>query len=109
LSVEQAFRKAFRFSPKNKIVLWLELGVPIVPIGFGSKKKASSWGARSRFKGVQVFPILQIHLMPIIHSGTAKLAIVHRKSQRLDQVQPASGCQTKTGDVAGIRRNLGFD
>src|ERR1700736_1846584 len=109
LSIEQTLRKPPRFSAKNKIIVRLELSVPVIALGFSRKQQTAGWGTRGRFECVQVFPILQIHLMPIIHACTTKLTIVYREAERFDQMQPASGCQAEPCHVPGIWRNLWFN
>ena len=47
--------------------------------------------------------------MPVVHSGTPKLAIIDRESKRFHQVEPASCREAEPRDVARIRRNFGFN
>jgi hypothetical protein len=50
-----------------------------------------------------------MNLVPVVHSGALKIAIVDRKPKRFNQMQPAARREAKTGDISSIRRNFRFD
>ena len=41
--------------------------------------------------------------------GAAQRLFLERKPQRLDQMEPGARSEAEAGDVAGVRRNFGFD
>jgi hypothetical protein len=57
----------------------------------------------------KVFPVLDIHLMPIIHTCASESPVINGKTKRFNQMQPTLSRQAEPGDISGIRRNFRFD
>ena len=70
---------------------------------------STDWRPGCSFEFSEVLPILDVHLMPVIHPCALEPAIINGKAKRLDQVQPALGRQAESGDISSIRRNLRFN
>ena len=51
----------------------------------------------------------QLGVFVVVQSGAAHMFVVHRKSQRLNQMQTAPGVRGQANDVAGVGRNFGLD
>ncbi len=45
----------------------------------------------------------------VIQPGAFQLTIIEPKSQRLDQVQPATSIGAKPNDIPGVGRNFGLE
>jgi hypothetical protein len=106
---KEVFRQPFCFATEHKIISLAELRIPIPSFGFRRQKKSSDWGLGRSFEFSNAFPVLDIHLMPVIHSSATEPAVIDGKTKRFNQVQPTLGRQAKSGDIPCIRRNFRFD
>ncbi len=48
-------------------------------------------------------------MFPIIQTSASKCTVIHSKACHSNDVEGGVGRCTKSGDVSGIRRDLGFD
>src|SRR5581483_4903716 len=48
-------------------------------------------------------------VLMVVEPGAAKLAVVEREAERLDEVEPRPGVRSEADDVARVRRDLGMD
>ena len=61
------------------------------------------------WKRSPVRPAMPRHLLPVIHPGAFELRVVQLETERLDQVERGARGGAQPGDVAGVRRDLGFN
>ena len=106
---KETFRQPFCFTTEHQKIALAKLGIPIPALGLGCQKKSPGRGASRSFKLSQVFPMLDVHLVPVVHAGAPKLAVIDRKTKGFHQMQPALRRQAKPSDISGIRRNFWFN
>src|SRR6185369_4987585 len=49
------------------------------------------------------------HMLPVIHAGAFELRVVELETKGFDEMQSRTRRGTEPGDVAGVRRDFGFD
>ena len=60
-------------------------------------------------KGLPVFVMPEIELLPVVHSGPPEVSIGDGETERMDQVQPKIGKGAESPDVSGVLGNLRTD
>src|ERR1700730_12054224 len=77
---KEVFRQPFCFATEHNIISLPELRIPIPSLGLRRQKKSSDWRPGRSFEFSKVVPVLDIHLMPVIHSGAAEPAVIDGKT-----------------------------
>ena|SRR5438132_8866217 len=109
IPAKKTLRQAPGLAAKYKVILALKLFVPIGAIAFSSEQESPYRRIRCACKLGQIFPVADIDLIPIVHPRAMEVAIVDRKAEWLDQVQPAAGRKAKTRNVPRIWWNFRLD
>lgn len=60
-------------------------------------------------KGLEVLPVVDPHLWPIIKTCPFKMLVVDVESEGMNQIEHGVGCSAQAGYRSGVGRDLGFD
>src|SRR5438552_7872662 len=106
---QQVFRQSLRFSSENEEIALTKLHLIISAPRLRGQKKITSTGSLTALQFAKRITSPHVHFLPIIESSPLEFAIVGRESKRLDQMECRTGRETKTADIACVRRNFGLD
>ena len=103
-------RKSCCLLPEDKHILVTVLRLRIYSASLGGCQKQSSVPMPILFhEGGKAFVNLQLHIGPVIKTGSFKALIIYFKSQRLNQMEHRVCCCTGSGDVSRVGRYFGFN
>lgn len=97
--------QAARFRAENEYVVGQERGGVIVSFGLAAQGEKTPFGERGA-AGIPVGMNPEFGVFVIIQSGAAKVSVIQRKTEWLDQMQFRAGIGGQTDDVAGIGGNF---
>jgi hypothetical protein len=100
--VVQPVGRAGAFVAKDEAVTVGKLGGPEILRGFRRKQPQAARGDGAGAKRGPVGVFVHIERIPVVHAGAAQVAVVDRKSERVDEVQPRARERAHPADVAGI-------
>lgn len=105
---EQTFAETFALASEEQIIPILEGGFIAGVFGFSAEhiKRSSRQSRHKTFPGFVGDIIQQI---PVIHPGPLQMFFVQAETQRAHEMKACAGGGTKTGDVAGVGGDFGFD
>ena len=105
---EEGFRQAAGFTSEEKRVAGEEVRMPVRGGGLGGEKPGAS--ARMGFlPGGQVFPLVDVAGLPVVHSGAGELAGGDGKAEGFDEVEAGTDGEAGAGDVAGVLGDFRFE
>ena len=108
MRVEQRLRQAGRFLAEHDRVAVREVGVRIVRAARVESSQRRRGGERCEER-VERRVHDDAERVPVVETRAFELAVVDAKAERLDEVQRAARRGAEACDVAGVRRDLGFD
>ena len=106
---EEGLGESFGFATEDQKVAFAEIGVPEGEDGFGGEHPGAGPLPHPVAKMGPRVPDVDVALVPVVHSGAAKGFFIERKPEGSDQMEPRSGGEAKTRDVAGVGWDFGFD
>jgi hypothetical protein len=107
VGADESFGQAARLGAEDNTVVRFEIPFPIRHVGFGRKKNEPRSRESSK-EGIDVDVAVEHYILPIVESGTSELTVVHSEACYSDNVKRRISGSAQTGDVAGIRRDLGL-
>jgi len=104
---KQAFGQTVRFASEEQAIFVLIGDLRVRNLGMSAKAEYASI-IQSRFEFRQGRMTVPLDQRPIVDTRAPQRFVIQTKSEPANQVQGGSGCSAKSGDVAGVRRNLRF-
>ena len=108
IKLKYLLRQPCCFLTEDQEVAGFENRGSIRPVDF-FRQKIEFLFILSGQKSIYVFPIDDIHVLPVIESGPFEVLIIGAETQGLDQMQGAVGGAAQAGDTAGVRGDFGLD
>lgn len=96
------------FVSEEQAVVLIIFNIPIRMLALGGKEPKAFGGVGTCAKGFPVFVMMDIEVVPIVHSATPNLFIGDFKTEGMNQVQAAPGNGTEASDITGVLRDLGI-
>jgi hypothetical protein len=106
---KEGFGEAFGFATENQEVALAVVGVPKREARFGGEHPGPGSLPYPVAKMGPGIPNVDVAFVPVVHARAAEGFFIEGESEGSDKVESGSGRLTKTGDVAGVRRDFGFD
>lgn len=94
---QDLLRQSLRFLAEDQEVTWPERGFSIRPFDLGRKEKESSFILRLQ-ESVEIIPIDDIDMLPVVKAGPFQMLVGRRKTKRPDQMHGCIGSSAQSGD-----------
>src|SRR5215469_11713733 len=94
------------FSSEHEKIPIAKIDIIVRAPGLRCQKKITRSIFLRALQFLKRIPYSNIYFVPIIETGAFQFSIIERKAERFDQMESRSRCETKTTDVARVRRNL---
>lgn len=95
------------FVSEEKPVAICVFNIPIQVFGLGGKKPDSLGAPGAGAEGVPVIVVMDIEIVPVVHSAATDLFIGDVETERVNEVEAALSDRAEAPDVAGILGDLG--
>jgi hypothetical protein len=106
---EEGFGEAFGFAAEDEAIAVAVVGFPEGAGGFGGEEPESGPLPHPALKFGPGVPDADVAFVPVVHARAAEGFFVEGEAEGSDEVESTAGGQAKSGDVAGVWGDFGFE